>query len=64
MSTLREDEPFFILRAQDSFAPEVVELWAFTAKMRGSSQKKVEAARACAERMREWQKEHGSKIPD
>ncbi len=74
MSTKREgvpeyekadlDEPLFVLRAQDSLAPEVVQLWALNAGMRGVPQVKVEAARACAERMRQWQELHGSKVPD
>ncbi len=74
MSTKREgvseyekadlDEELFVLRAQDSLAPEVVQLWALNAGMHGVPQHKVEAARTCAERMRSWQKLHGSKMPD
>lgn len=59
------DEPMFTLRAQDSIAPEVVELWALTLSMRGPSDSpKVAEARRCAQAMREWQRIHGCKIPD
>jgi hypothetical protein len=58
------DEELFVLRAQDSFAPEVVLLWAQTAKMRGCPQQKVEDARRAAARMRAWQEINGSKLPD
>jgi len=58
------DEPLFVLRAQDDLAPEVVQLWALNATMRGATKDKVEAARECARAMREWQRLHGSKIPD
>ena len=61
---VHEGEEIFVLRAQDSFAPEAIEMWALTAGMRGAKREKVEAARACAQRMRLWQAEHGSKIPD
>lgn len=59
-----EGEEIFVLRAQDSFAPEVVEMWALTAGMRGAPRAKIQAARDCATRMRLWQAEYGSKIPD
>jgi hypothetical protein len=74
MSTKREgvpefdkadlDEPVFVLRAQDDLAPEVVQLWALNATMRGAPKSKVEDARRCAREMRDWQRAHGSKIPD
>jgi len=59
-----EGEEIFVLRASDSFAPEALEMWALTAGMRGAPRAQVEEARACAARMRLWQAEHGSKIPD
>lgn len=59
------DEPVFVLRAQDSIAPEVVEMWALTLSMRGPSDNpKVAEARQCAAAMRAWQEIHGCKIPD
>jgi hypothetical protein len=57
-------EPTFVLRAQDRCAPEVVRLWALTAKKHGAPQEKVDAARAVADEMDAWQRKHGSKVPD
>ena len=59
-----EDEPVFLLRASDKFAPDVVEEWARRASMEGADQNIVEAALGQAIRMREYQQYHGSKIPD
>ena len=74
MSTKREgvpeyekadlDEEIFVLRAQDSLAPVVVQLWSLQASMHGVSQDKIEKARACAKRMRSWQELYGCKVPD
>lgn len=59
-----EDEPVFLIRAQDKLAPDIVEVWATGAEEEGAAPNIVEAARGHAEAMREWQEEHGSKIPD
>ncbi len=59
-----EDEPVFLIRAQDVTAPEVVKYWAAKAKWSGAAQDIVHAAEAHAGRMVEWQREHGMKIPD
>jgi len=58
------DEPIFVLRAQDTLAPSVVEFWVQVAKARGVPPHKIEDAWLCAVRMRRWQKAHGSKMPD
>ena len=59
-----EDEPVFLLRAQDVVAPEIVDTWASLAEEDGAAPNIVEAAIDQAEAMRNWQEEHGSKIPD
>ena len=59
-----EDEPVFLLRAQDKLAPEVVEYWADIAEQEGASENIVKAARAHVELMQKWQEKNGSKIPD
>lgn len=59
-----EDEPVFLLRAQDICAPAVVETWAFRASEAGADTHIVAAARAHALKMREWQGQHGAQIPD
>ena len=60
-----EDEPVFLLRGQDKFAPAVVGFWANLAgEHMGASKDIVIAAREQAERIREWQKTHKVKLPD
>jgi hypothetical protein len=49
-----EDEPIFVLRAQDMLAPAVVRQWANMAKDHGCSQEKVMEAYALADRMEAW----------
>lgn len=70
-----DDEPVFILRAKDRFAPELVENWAAlveraisgtlsgTVAHNGSSVK-IKEARALAHTMRAWQALNTSKTPD
>ena len=59
-----EDEPVFLLRAQDTIAPDVVNAWADLAEQSSAAPNIIEAARKQADAMVDWQKEHGSKIPD
>lgn len=70
-----DDEPVFILRAKDRFAPELVENWAAlveratiatvsgTGTVEGS-RNKIKDARALAHTMRAWQELNTSKTPD
>jgi hypothetical protein len=59
-----DDEPIFVLRAQDELAPDIVSEWANRALAHGSPIAKVQEARELARRMREWQAEHIVKVPD
>lgn len=59
-----DDEPVFLLRAQDEFAPAVVADWARRACEGGADEKIVSLALAHAARMQEWQAAHGRKTPD
>lgn len=56
-----DDEPVFILRAQDELSADLVELWAIRAKMLGCHNDKVNEAYALAEDMRAWP---GQRVPD
>lgn len=69
------DEPVFVLRAKDKFAPELVEAWAekVAAYDRGvvedvnvqaSRKAKIRTARALAHQMRAWQVLNDAKAPD
>jgi hypothetical protein len=61
LSKLAPDEPYFVLRAQDLLAPELVEAWAVEAALNGCAEDKVADARAIAAAMRKWRKR---KMPD
>lgn len=53
-------EPVFVLRAQDKFAPVLVELWAELVR----EGPKYNDAWQHAKTMRHWQKANGCKLPD
>ena len=74
-----DNEPLFILRAQDRLAPAIVRLWAEMLEVvysNGSNDQqdlqamqdqqltKLEETRALADQMEAWQMRNGSKIPD
>lgn len=61
-----DDEPLFVLRAQDEMAPLIVERWANLAQANGASVNKCHNARKIAAQMRDWQREHPDrvKLPD
>lgn len=56
-----DDEPVFVLRAQDRLAPALVRAWANLAHRHGCSELKVAEARALAARMDAWP---SRKFPD
>jgi hypothetical protein len=59
-------EPVFVLRAQDMFAPAIVERWAalVEGQNKPASKHKIAEARAIAHEMRAWQCRNTQKIPD
>lgn len=59
-----EDEPVFLLRAQDKIAPEVVARWVELAEYEKADPNIIRAARAQVQAMLVWQYNHGSKVPD
>ena len=56
-----DDEPIFILRAQDIHAADLVEKWAIWARASGCGNDKVQEAHDLADKMRRWP---GRKNPD
>lgn len=60
-SIIPDDEPVFLLRAQDMFAAGCVELWAQLAENAGVDADTVAAVRAHAQAMRNWPVK---KLPD
>lgn len=63
-TTIGADEPVFLLRAKDQLAPSTLEFWAEELEQVGGDPATVSHVRAWANKMRRWQSEHGSKIPD
>lgn len=49
-----DDEPVFILRAQDMLAADLVDKWAIDAQLLGCNWDKVREAKELAQAMREW----------
>lgn len=59
-----EDEPVFLLRAQDEIAPIIVMQWAMLYEQNNGDKKLVELAKNQARDMLEWQIVHGYKKAD
>lgn len=49
-----DEEPVFVLRAQDLLSDVLVDLWARRAEENGASDAKVSSARELAQKMRAW----------
>ena len=64
LANAADDEPIFVLRAQDRIAPEIVLEWSDRALRAGTPIAKVAEARELARKMIDWQKEHATKTPD
>lgn len=61
LAKVADDEPIFVLRAQDELAPQVISFWASLAYNKGVNHKKVMEADHCATKMKEWK---NRKLPD
>lgn len=59
-----EDEPVFLLRAQDKLAPELLLQWAMKLRLLGGDPNMARLAEDHAQRMIDWQAKHGCKTPD
>jgi len=59
-----EDEPVFLIRAQDVVGPAVVNEWARLAEINGADPALCERVRAFALEMKAYADEHGRKTPD
>lgn len=60
---IADDEPVFLLRAKDYFAPAVVRRWAELVAAAGDDDL-AKNVTMHAERMERWQVENGCKLPD
>lgn len=59
-----EDEPVFLIRGKDFAGPDAVRAWADIAELQGAEAHILEAARRQADRMEQYQIDHGGKIAD
>jgi hypothetical protein len=59
-----QDEPVFLIRAQDEAGPTAVREWAYEALKRGASVEIVKTALDHAKKMERWQSLNISKVPD
>jgi hypothetical protein len=62
--SVADDEPTFLLRAQDRCAPATVRDWAQRARNLGASEEKARGAMDIALEMEKWQQTHAAKVPD
>lgn len=61
---IAQDEPVFLLRAQDRLMNEMLAHYLSLLMQAGASTEMRIAVRAHATRVREWQDAHGCKVPD
>jgi hypothetical protein len=59
-----DDEPIFILRAQDKLAPVMLRMWAELAELHGAPTEKFQGAMVLADDMELWAVHNGTKWPD
>lgn len=59
-----DDEPVFILRAQDEEAPGTIIDYAQKCKSAGSPQSHIDAVMGVYWRFLEWQEQNSTKVPD
>jgi len=58
------DEPVFLLRGQDKFAPHLLIKWAGYMRLNGGDLEMARMVEDHAQLMIEWQNTHSSKLPD
>lgn len=64
LDKVSQEEPIFILRAQDTLAVYAVNFWVNLAKSMGVNEAKILSAQMHAAAMKEWQICHPTKRPD
>jgi hypothetical protein len=61
LNIIPDDEPVFLLRAQDKLAWHIVKIYAWVAELAGASEELVRIVREHAEKMKKWPVK---KVPD
>lgn len=61
--TVADDEPVFVIRAQDQLAPALIEHYADLCRESGSPEHHVAGVLEAAAQMRGWQAGHHTQVP-
>lgn len=61
--TIADDEPVFVVRAQDALAPALLEHYASMCEQAGSPERHVRGVVSAAEGFRVWQRTHRTQTP-
>lgn len=64
LEAMPDDEPVFVLRAQDRAAPHAIEGWVEEASALGASEEKIAGGEEHRLAFVEWAKTHRTKVPD
>lgn len=58
LNTAAEDEPLFVLRANDELAPEIIRVWITRSIIRSMHLRRLEEAELLAQKMEAWKLAH------
>lgn len=66
LKNLPQDEPVFVLRGQDAFAPAAIQVWGTMclSTREEATRAKGDRASLLVTQMQKWQKERKLKVPD
>ena len=64
LQRIPDDEPVFVLRAQDALATHAILVWVWLAAALGVCEEKRVGAAAVIDQFETWQKIHPPKLPD
>jgi hypothetical protein len=63
-STIGEDEPVVVFRAQDKLLPDLLKVYRIMCKLAGSPERHLDLIHDSAEKIRAWQAENFTKTPE
>lgn len=64
LARMPDDEPVFVLRAQDRAATRAIEAWIEAASFLGANVEKLHGAEDHRQAFLRWQVDHTTKVPD
>ncbi len=62
LAKVGDDEPIFVLRAQDALAPETLQYWISRAEIRGVPKMKTDEAYELKSKLIAWQIQNADKV--